>query len=785
MRRFADLLLRYPRRCFAALVAVTLAFAGVLLTTGVRFDYNLENFLPAGDPTIQQYRAFTEAYEPDDVYVVVGFDVEDAFAFETLRDVQAMTREIEALDGVEGVVSLATFENLRGTAEGVEIRPLLPETLVENPDSLAAYRARVLDDRLATGFVVNDEATATGLVVEIERERNSYAARGAVIAAVKEVLAPYQRRYAFRYSGYPYLRNTYVETLQVEMVKYVALSSLVILVALAWMFRSVRGVVVPLVTVYLGVLWTVGAMMLFGSAIDVLTSTLAAIVLVVAVADSIHLLAKYHDGLAEGLGKRAALRQTLERLGAATFLTSATTAIGFGTLATSKVLPMQRFGIFTAVGVMLTFAISLVLVGTVAQWTRPPTAAQVERIGRGGFRPLLVWLDAFTYRHARAIAVGSLAVVGLGLWGATGLRVNAFVNDDMGPRTQAYQDMVYLQERLVSPFRFEVLLTADDADAFKDPALWARVERLEGWLEARPEVGRVLSGADLLRQMNRVMHADSAAYDRLPEAEDLTAQYLFLLELTDEDALRRLVDFDYREARLSASMDDVGSARLEEFQAAFAAVAAEILGPDITVTQTGTNVLAANLSDYLVESLLVSIGLAFVFISALMGALFRNLKLVLISLVPNVVPLVVVAGVMGVLGIDIKPATAVIFSVAFGIAVDDTIHFLARLKQEARAGRPLREAVRAALLGTGKAIVLTSLILLGGFLVLMTSSFQSTMYMGGLISLTIAMALLADLLLLPALLHLLQPRLPGPDAAMPGGNGASVETPAAPAVEPA
>ena len=185
----------------------------------------------------------------------------------------------------------------------------------------------------------------------------------------------------------------------------------------------------------------------------------------------------------------------------------------------------------------------------------------------------------------------------------------------------------------------------------------------------------------------------------------------------------------------------------------------QTLDDDLSTTQSGTITLAASLSDYLVESLLLSIGLAFLFISILMAVLFRNAKLVLISLIPNVIPLIMVAGVMGVFGIDVSPGTAVIFSIAFGIAVDDTIHMLARLRQEMAIGLNLRDAIRTSILGTGKAVILTSLVLLGGFGALMTSRFEGTANLGALVSLTVVLALLADLLLLPALLHVMKPRL--------------------------
>jgi predicted RND superfamily exporter protein len=424
---------------------------------------------------------------------------------------------------------------------------------------------------------------------------------------------------------------------------------------------------------------------------------------------------------------------------------------------------MQRFGLFTAAGVMLTFALSLVLVTVVLLWAPAPKATHVDRLGGGRLGGFLDWLDRFTERRARAILLVSFGVTALGLAGAARLHVNTYINDDMGPRTQVYQDLVWFEERLTTPWQFEVLLRGEEG-AFKDPEALRQAEAVARWLEARPEVRRVVAVPDLLKELNQALHGDSLAYYRIPDDPALAAQQLFLLELTDPDLLDRFVDFDYGEARVAALMNDIGSARMKVFRADLDAFLAEALSGGLTASTTGTVILAAQLSDYLVSSLLVSIALAFGFISLLMAGLFRNAKLVLISLVPNVIPLVAVAGLMGFAGIDVNPATAVIFSISFGIAVDDTIHLLARLKQELAVGLPLREAIRATLLGTGKAVVLTSVVLIGGYGALLTSRFESTTYLGGLVSITVAVALVADLFLLPALLHLLKPDL-GPKAA--------------------
>jgi predicted RND superfamily exporter protein len=312
--------------------------------------------------------------------------------------------------------------------------------------------------------------------------------------------------------------------------------------------------------------------------------------------------------------------------------------------------------------------------------------------------------------------------------------------------------MAFFQDNLAAPFPLEILLTADTPGAFKDPELLARVDDVQTYLNGLPSVGRTVSIVDLLEHLHARLGPESTP--GIPTSADLVAQYLLLLEISGGDEASRLTDFDYTEVRISALMDDVGSRQLNPILTRLDSVIADAFaGQPVRATKSGTIVIASSVSQSITRSLLVSIGLAFVFISLIMAALFRNVRYIVISLVPNILPLVVTAGFMGIVGIAIKPATAVIFSIAFGIAVDDTIHFLARLRQELR-DRPLEEALSTTLRETGRAIVMTSIILIAGFLILGTSRFESTAYMGYLVSLTVLAALLADLLVLPALIRL-------------------------------
>ncbi len=747
MGRIAATFIRHLKPAFILLLLGSGAAGVYLLNNGILIDYNVESFLPEDHPVIQQYRSFSEQFPRDDAFVIVAFASDSLFSGGVLTDIRNLTRAFEEIPTVDKVSSITNHERL--TALNDEIR--LERTISHfgtDQDILQTQKTRILGDTTAVGYLASRAGDVAAFYIHMAIEGAGYDEREVVISGAKEVTDAFSDRYDFKYSGIPYIRNVYVDSIGAEARRYVWLSTLVILIALLWLFRNVRGVVLPVLIVYLGMLWTISIMMVAGAAIDVLSSTIAAIILVVGVADSVHLLSRFNDGIAHGLSRREAARDMIVSLGSATFLTSITTAVGFATLGTSPIVPMRQFGLFTAVGVVATFFVSIIVLSAALTWLPAPKTA--GKWVSNWFHGFLTWIDRFCARYWRSILWSGLLISVLALAAASRLRVNSYVNDDLGPRTQIYQDMEFIQDRLVSPFPMEILIEGDGKDALHDPEVLRQVRELQEYLDSEPTVGRTISIVDLLDEMNRTLNPEHAADGLHP---DLVAQYLFLLEMIGPDETMRLISQDHSKLRVAMLVDDAGSATLKPMLGRVDSVMNIVLRDDLKSTWTGTVVLISTVSDLITDSLLISIGLAFVFISLIMALLFRSAALLIISLLPNVFPLIVTAGFMGLAGIDIKPATAVIFSISFGIAVDDTIHLLARLRQELRLGRPMRDAIRLSLLGTGKAIILTSIILAGGFAVLTTSQFQSSNYMGGLISLTLVAALAADLLLLPALLH--------------------------------
>ena len=474
---------------------------------------------------IEDYRRFTEQFPSDDAFIIVAFESDSLFSPHVLADIRAITAAFESVEGVEFVSSLTNHRRLR--IDGDEIlHELVVDTIAIDSAAIRAQRTDILNDTTATGYLVSRAGDVAGFYIHMVDVDAKYDARQVVIEGLRAITDQYSSRYEFMYSGIPLIRNVYVDSIRDDTARYVTLATLVIVIALFWLFRSVRAIVLPVLIVYLGVLWTIAIMMWAGGSLDVLSSALAAIILVVGVADSVHLISRFNDNLARGMTRREAVHDMVVRLGAATFLTSVTTAIGFATLGTSTILPISNFGIYSAVGVLVTFVISVIVLASMLTWLPPPPKA--GNVVSRYFSGFLTRIDRLCEKRWRSILIAALLVVAFSAAGASLVQVNSYANDDLGPKTRVYQDMVFIQDRLVSPFPIDILIETGERDGLHDPALLREVRRLQHFLDAEAAVGRTISVVDLIGELDRTLNPEGAE-DGIPDDPELLAQYLLLL----------------------------------------------------------------------------------------------------------------------------------------------------------------------------------------------------------------------------------------------------------------
>lgn len=757
MERFGNFIIKYPKLVITALTIVVLV--AIYPATNIRTDFNLEGFYPEDDPAIEDYELLENEFGRDDNAILVGFKTDSLFTEDVLNDIQSITNQFQEISNVKDVLSIWNAQQVTSTNSRLDFSPYLDaENLQSN--NLKKVKEAITSDSLFSGYIVNNQGNATSIVLLIEDGSNNYNDRSDIIHKVDEVLADYSDKYEFHRSGIPYFRNQYVNMLNEELIIYITLSSLLIILLLWYMYRTIWGIVFPMVIVWSTLLLTVAIVHLTGGYLEVMSTTIAPILLCVGIADSVHMISKYDDSRESGLDKRKSILEMLKTLGNATFLTSVTTAIGFASLFSSSVVPMKRFGIYTAVGVLIAYIITIVFLPAAIKLTRKKRVVDEKS---SAFYPavhkLLHKLAVFTRMKYGKIIIFSLLITIAFSIGLKNLKVNGRVFDDIQEDTQLMRDSRFFTENISPQFPLEFIIDTSSPDSAITAAMMRKASQLENLIQSYPEVHRVTGLHTFVKKIHQQMNSDSVVTSAsLPYSDMAVAQYILLLELNNSDALMKYVDFNYSMLRISALTDDAGSKRINEIRNQIE-YEIENIFPNKEVTITGTTVLSADLIDKIVYSLTWSILLALSAITIIMVFMFKDLRLIIIALLPNVLPLLIVAGLMGYLSLDIKPSTAVIFTIALGIAVDDTIHYLARFRVEHIRSGAFLPSLATTTIRTGRAIIITSLILISGFGTLTTSAFSSTTLMGALVCTTIIVALFADLFLLPSLFYWLKPNL--------------------------
>lgn len=717
----------------------------VLVLRQVRLDYDFEKFFPQGDPELDRYLAFKQRFGHDNDFLLIGLEHRPSvFDRSFLAKVDSLAARLERLPDVIDAASPTRAEEPRITPAGVFRLPLL------RPDdsTLAIDSARIWNNAFVRERFFSADARALVVLMQCAPDL-SKAESDTLLARVNRAIAACGLEDA-RLAGRIHGQQHYIGLMQRELVTFFLSSALLLIVFLTIAFRKAWGVIAPVAVVALTVLWQVALMTALGRPLSILTMLLPTILFVVGMSDSVHIIERYIEALREGTPKLRALAITYAEVGLSTFITMLTTAIGYATLVTSGIEPMSEFGWFTAIGVFLAYALSFTLLPAVLVLLPTPVPAQVS-VREGIWDRAVHALLRLVIRRRRTVLLGAAAVALACAALLPRLKVNNFLLEDLPDSDTQKQGFLWFEREFGGVRPFEMEVTARGGASVWDLASLRSMENVQAHLVNDYGVGAVLSPITLLKQLNRAANGGSKEFEVLPAAQGEVDRLVKHARLFGGSALlSRLVTGDGRHARITGRMVDEGGHVHARKNTALEAVIAGERGP-VAFHQTGMAFLIDRNNRHLSRNLLFSLGSSFVLIAAIMAWVFRDPRVVLVALLPNVVPLLFIAGFMGAVGIDIKVSTAIIFSNAFGIAVDDTIHLLAKLRIELARGRSLPYALKRTYLSGGKAVIVMSLMLCSGFITLLLSDFASVYYMGLLISITLGVALLSELFLLPVL----------------------------------
>ena len=716
----------------------------------IRFDYNFEAFFPHGSEDLDFYHEFRNKFEPDDNYILIALKTDKGSVFNEafLKKVEQFTSESESLPYVDQSISLINqYKPVFFMGAPVKIRLLDPD----KPEKFKSDSAKIVNDPLMQGRLISTNANAltvvlkTGHVLSLgESQRFS--------DELNELVQQYNFD-DYHIAGRAYYQSLFVENSKTEFFLYTAVSALLIFIILIIIFRKFWGVAISLFSVLLAMIIFIGALGFFDIPLDPMSTLFPILMIIVGMSDVIHIMSKYVDELNRGMARKDAIRKTVREVGMATFLTTATTAIGFASLFTSSIPPIKNFGITAAIGVFIAyFTIILFTPAVISLFNAHQIIRRKKE--RSGWDQLMNWLYKATYHHKIKIGISTLLVIGISIIGVLNISTDVHIESNFPKTAKVKDDFRFFEQELGGVRTLEIGLIAKNGYDINDYKVLQQVDSLEQYLVRFDAINSIYSPTAIYKSINRAFKADDPDEFKFPESKETFNEYREIVSAAPASAINIVTSEDNKFGRLSGKMVDMGSDSNKDLREEITGWINQNLDTSIVAFQhTGTSYLFDKNNEYLRESLFYGLGLAFLIISVLMALLFRNWKMVIISLIPNVVPLLIAGAVLGYLGIELDAPTSVIFAIAFGIAVDDTIHFLSKFKLEILKGRTNAEAVRITFLESGKAICLTSIILFFGFIILTTSTYPPTIIIGFLVSLTLISALIADLFIIPVLIY--------------------------------
>ena len=757
-RLLAELIYRW--RYFFSAVSVIGALFFVPRANITEIDNDITAWFSKEDPVYRDYERFREEFAGTRS-LIVALEADSPrrlFSAEVLAFIERVTADIERVDTVQRVDSLATATIVDAVPDGLEVRPLLELARTRGPELV---RQRALEDELIRGDLVSEDATVAALIVSFDEDRIDDV-RAGVIQRIHEIVDPGLpdgiRSY---YNGSLEISETYNRITLDNQRRFTPPILLFTVAAIYVTFRSIRKTLLALAAIGVSVFWTLGLYSLLGFSYNVLASMIVPLIVVLAIADDVHIM-QHWDEERRRFDVEETFKNTVAHLAAPLLGASATTALGMLSLGTSDVVAVRSFGIGAAIGIMVDFAISLTLVPTLLGLVRAETAeAPHERYLLPPLQRVARWSTSHPGRvFAVCLAVGSVAALGI-----LRLRVDTNHINFFSPRHPLGQSARVIDTKLAGVYSFQIMLEGPP-DSLKSPEALVRLDALEEELRRAPYVRKVTSIADYVKRIHRELHDGRAEANVIPADAETIAQELFVFTLGGEGRheLERIAASDFSRAQVSVKLQSMSSDLvLQQVERADALAKAAFAGTGITVLTTGSGRLFSTLDHYLVSSQLTSFGTAFLTVFGVIFIVFRSFRFGLLTIVPNALPVISVLGVMGYLDISMNIATVMVASVALGVVDDDTIHFINRYRREVAAGATTDEAIRTATEHEGRASLTTAIINSCGFGVLLLSEYRPSAWFGGLLALTMAVAFLAEVLILPATIKLL-PRIYGADA---------------------
>ena len=732
----------------------------------VQLSYEFSRAIPANHPANKTYQAFKKKYGQDGSLLVIGIQTNDFFHETLFNSYATLVRDLKKVKGVTDIISVPSAINL---VKQPETEKLVAATIFQEKNLSQAEIDSAKNIFLSLPFyrdlLYNPETNAWMMGLSIEKSVINSQKRNRVIEDIKSLAETFgqNNKQEVYLSGLPLIRTELSTRIANEMRWFLLASVVLSALILLLFFRSVGSMLLSLAVVIMGVIWSMGTMHLLGYKITLLTALIPPLIVVIGIPNCIYFLNKYHTSFNECGDARQSLITMIARMGIVTLFCNVAAAIGFAVFALTKSEILQEFGVVAGINIMVLFLISLILIPSVLSFLPPPKSRHTKYLYNPRLNSWLDRLERWCLNHRKLIYVVTAVILLFSIAGTLRLKSVGYIVDDLPKTDKIYTDLKFFEKNFKGVMPLEILVdTKKKYGVTRNLGNLLRIDSLSQYLASMPEIARPLSIAEGLKFAKQAFFEGDSNNYSMPSEFDLPALAEYLSLKKDSAAVKnsftRLVstfmDTARQEARISVSMADVGSAHLPQILDSIRDGADRFFPKEKYAVQlTGTSITFLEGSSYIIHGLKESILFAFILITLCMFYLFRSVRILLCSLIPNVIPLVITAGIMGWTGVPLKPSTVLVFSVALGIAIDITIRFLVNYKQELPHQQfDILNTVIETIHSTGISIIYTSLVLIAGFIIFSFSGFGGTQALGWLTSITLVTATCTNLVLLPALL---------------------------------
>ncbi|MBT3546208.1 MAG: MMPL family transporter [Flavobacterium sp.] len=741
------------------LIAIATAFL-VSQMKHMRFSYTEANLLPEDHEVNIQYNQFLDIFGEEGNLILLAIKDSTVFTPAKFNAWNSLAKSFDSLSEVEFTLSIADVKKLKKDTKNRKfvLESIYTEELTSQK-TIDAVKKELFEklpfyDNLLYNKITGTIQTAIYIDKEIV---NTPVRKAFVFKKLIPIIDAFEKETNLdvRVSGMPYIRTINAQNIIDEIQLFVLGALLITGIIFFFFFRSYRATFITLLVVTIGVTWAFGFIGLFGYEITVLTALIPPLIIVIGVPNAVFLINKYQQEIKLHGQQAKALQRVISKIGNATLMTNITTASGFATFVFVKSQLLREFGILASINILSIFVLALLIIPILYSFMEPPKKKHLNHLERKWMENVVNWMEKMVREQRITIYITTVIVIILGIIGLYQIRVSGSLIEDM-PKTKAfYKDIKFFENEFGGIMPLEILIDTKKEKGVMKLSTLKRMDKINEVIESFPELSRPVSVVNLVKYSKQAYYKGNPKYYQLPTAQEQS----YIFEYTknsdgNSNMLNNFVDPTGQYARITTFMKDVGTDKMNDIQERLEQVVKKEFPKErFNVSFTGRALVFLKGTNYLIGNLVFSLSLAIFLISLFMAWMFRSFKMILISIIPNMLPLLITAGLMGFFGIPIKPSTILVFSIAFGISVDDTIHFLAKYRQELIANKwKIRKSVYAALRETGVSMFYTSIVLFFGFLVFTVSSFGGTIALGGLVSITLLFAMVSNLLLLPSLL---------------------------------